>query len=449
MKTLVTLFKILGILTIIPIPFIIMWQIADNEKKKQIKAIEDESKKIIEKFKPIVDIQQEITNKKLDLNQVVEQLNNAYNQVKQAEVYKNDLINDSNKLKEILQFHESDIELYEFGFYQPLYNFGTSALYKSKLDEIKNKQKQILQEHRAINMAISWTMNGSAAEGKKVLNDLSRLMLLAFNGYCDSLLSKIKFDNVVKFIDNLQKEKDLINKLGRRFSCEITDIYADLKIEELRLVYEYQCKLNEEREEQRRIKEEMREEEKVRREFEKALKEAQDEEKRYEKALEQAKLEYEQANDEEKIKLELKLNELQLQLEQIQDKERKISQAQITKMGHVYVISNIGSFGENIYKIGMTRRQDPMERVWELCSASVPFDFDVHAIIFSDNAPDLEAQLHRHFDHKRLNMVNRKKEYFSVTLDEIEKIVHDNHGQIEFTKMAEAKEYRETLLLRN
>jgi hypothetical protein len=120
----------------------------------------------------------------------------------------------------------------------------------------------------------------------------------------------------------------------------------------------------------------------------------------------------------------------------------------MTKSGHIYVISNIGSFGEDVYKIGMTRRLEPMDRVKELGDASVPFEFDVHALIHSENAPELENKLHKLFDNKRVNLVNNKKEFFNITLPEIEKAVKEFYGDIEFTKMAEAKQYRETISMR-
>ena len=133
--------------------------------------------------------------------------------------------------------------------------------------------------------------------------------------------------------------------------------------------------------------------------------------------------------------------------QQLQDKERAISRAQLTKTGHVYVISNLGSFGENIYKIGLTRRLEPMIRVKELGDASVPFQFDVHAMIFSENAPELEKTLHHEFEDKRVNLINKRKEYFNTSLTDIESVVHKHDAEIIFTKIAEAKEYYQTLKL--
>jgi len=190
----------------------------------------------------------------------------------------------------------------------------------------------------------------------------------------------------------------------------------------------------------------MREEEKVRREIEKAKREAETEEYRYAKALEQARAEMDRASGAQLVVLKEKMEALQAQLDEAHAKmERAVSRAQLTKSGHVYVISNIGSFGDGVVKIGLTRRLEPLDRVKELGDASVPFGFDVHAMIFSDNAPELEYTLHNIFDARRVNQVNRRKEFFRVSLGEIEKEVHKNNAEIEFTKLAEAKEYRETL----
>ncbi len=146
---------------------------------------------------------------------------------------------------------------------------------------------------------------------------------------------------------------------------------------------------------------------------------------------------------------EEKVYELNARLEEIKRQKEDVDyRIKNTKAGYVYVISNIGSFGENVYKIVMTRRLDPMDRVRELGGASVPFRYDVHAIIFSDNAPEFEASLHKTFSHRRVNKINERKEFFKVTLGEIKEVVNQNHNAvIEFTMVAEAQEFRETKLL--
>jgi len=223
----------------------------------------------------------------------------------------------------------------------------------------------------------------------------------------------------------------------------------DLKIEELSLTHEYELKLHAEKEEQRRIREQMREEEKAQRDFERAQKEAEDEEKRYQRSLDKAKQEMAGADASQLSALQQQVQLLEEKLKAAQEnKERAISMAQQTKAGHIYVISNIGSFGDDVYKIGMTRRLDPMDRVRELGDASVPFHFDIHAIIYSDNAPQLEWEIHQKFTERRLNRINGRREFFRVTLDEIESVVKEHYdAEISFTKLADAKEYRETLTM--
>ena len=162
----------------------------------------------------------------------------------------------------------------------------------------------------------------------------------------------------------------------------------------------------------------------------------------------EAKKQLEKAKGEELEKLNEEILLLQEQLHEAeQKKERALSRSQLTRSGHVYVISNVGSFGENIYKIGLTRRLEPIDRVKELGDASVPFSFDIHAMIYSENAPELENELHRLFDGQRVNMMNTRKEFFRVALDQIEKAVKARNSEIEFTKVAEAREYRETVAL--
>jgi hypothetical protein len=276
-----------------------------------------------------------------------------------------------------------------------------------------------------------------------------KLLLYAFNGECDAMISKVRWNNANKYIERMRKSFEDINKLGIAQQVHITEDYFELKLAELNLTYEYELKKFEEKEEQRRIREQMREEERAQKEFERAQRDAEDEEKRYQKALEKARKDLGLADPAELGALNEKIKLLEANLQEAQEKkERAMSLAQTTKVGHIYVISNIGSFGEDVYKIGMTRRLDPLDRVKELGDASVPFQFDVHAIIYSDNAPQLEYELHRKFDAKRINRINGRKEFFKTTLDEIEAFINDHtNAQIQFTKLAEAKEYRETLNL--
>lgn len=281
-----------------------------------------------------------------------------------------------------------------------------------------------------------------------MINQRLRLMLRAFNGECDAAISSVRYNNVGVMENRIVKARETINKLSETTHCEITEDFYQLKRQELLLTYEYHEKRQAEKEEQRRIREEMREEERALKEMEKARRDAEKDERRYERALEKAREEVKQAVGEEKERLISKLEELQRRLSEAhENKERAISRAQLTRSGHVYVISNIGSFGENVYKIGMTRRLEPMDRIRELGDASVPYRFDVHAIIYSEDAPALEAKLHSAFGDRRVNRVNERKEFFGISIDEIAKVVREHNADIEITKVAEAEEYRKTMAL--
>ncbi|EQB0887664.1 DUF4041 domain-containing protein [Raoultella ornithinolytica] len=282
-------------------------------------------------------------------------------------------------------------------------------------------------------------------------NTAIKFVLDAFNGKVDSTLSKIKHNNYGKLSQEIKDAFQLVNYNGSAFrSAKITDIYLQARLNELKWGVAVNEIMLEEREEQRRIKEQLREEEKARREYEKAIKEAEKEEKSIQQAIDKATKELMLASEEQRIALEQKLAELQIKYEEAEAKnQRAISMAQQTRSGHVYVISNIGSFGENVYKIGMTRRLEPLDRVRELGDASVPFSFDVHAMIYSDDAPSLENHLHKVFNDKQVNKVNSRKEFFNVGIKDIKSTIQEMSIDAHWTMFAEAKEYRESLAIEN
>ena len=343
---------------------------------------------------------------------------------------------------------EEAIEIQSFGFYRPRYTLTSSAEYQAKLDEVRGRQKELIRSDQAIHCPQTWVVDGSTASGRRMVSEHSKLMLRAFNGECDASIAKVKFSNVVTLEKRLNKSFADINKLGASKKISITEMYRDAKLEELRLVHELQEKLHLEREEQRAIKEQMREEERARREIEDAQAEAEREATVREEALKKARRELAEATGHQHAKLEQLVTKLELELKDAIDvKAKAIARAQLTRSGHVYVISNVGSFGDGLYKIGLTRRLDPTERVWELSSAAVPFDFDIHAMIYSEDAPALETALHRHFAHKAVNRVNPRKEFFRVSLEEIQEAVSQLHGVVTFVTVPEAEDYRRTLAM--
>ena len=343
---------------------------------------------------------------------------------------------------------DEESNLQSFGFYKPRFDYPTSAEFQQKLEHTRTAQKTLITAGTAATCSTEWTVNGSVAEGRKNTAQYLKLIIRAFNGECDAAIAKVKFNNVLVMETRIKKSYEAINKISKTQHSSISATYLDLRLRELYLVHEMQEKIQAEKELQRQIREQMREEEQAQRELEKAKLDAEKEERRYADALRKAQQEVEQATGEKQQKLLAQIEALQQQLTQAQQqKQRAISQAQLTRSGHVYVISNIGSFGEDVYKIGMTRRLDPMDRVKELGDASVPFQFDVHAIIYCDDAPKLENTLHRLFHHRRMNRINERKEFFRVSLTEIAEAVLVNHGAIEFLHEAEAQDYRKTLAM--
>lgn len=274
----------------------------------------------------------------------------------------------------------------------------------------------------------------------------------AFNGKVDTALAKVKHDNYGKLKQEIEDAFSLVNHNGAPFrNARITHEYLDARLDELKWAVAATEIQRQEREEQKAIREQMREEEKAQREIEKALQEAEKEERMLQKALEKARQELASANDEQRQKYELQLAELEDKLKDAESRgQRALSMAQQTRRGHVYVISNIGSFGEQVFKVGMTRRLDPLDRVKELGDASVPFEFDIHAIIYSEDAPMLEKELHREFEQKAVNRVNPRKEFFRLPLTEIRHAVEQRGlSEVHWTMKAEATEYHETLSIYN
>lgn len=360
-------------------------------------------------------------------------------------------------LEAALSIYKDDMDFAEMGFYAPHFDFDTSEIFQDVIRANRQRQKDMLRVKTALGAiycTTEWTVGGSKSEGKKMTTRGINMTARAFNGECDAAIANTTFKNVATMESRICKAFDVLNKLNEVNQIHINHAYRDLKLEELRLTFEYRAKKQEEKEEQREIRAQMAEERKAQAEIERAIREAEDEERRAQKALDKARKEmaekFAKMTAEQASKYQEKIGALEEALIEAELKGQKaLSMAQQTKRGHVYVISNIGSFGENIFKIGMTRRLDPQDRIDELGSASVPFLFDVHAMIHSDDAPAMENSLHVLFNEKRTNLVNKRKEFFNVSLDEIKKAVFNVAGNnVDFIETASAQHYHETIAIR-
>lgn len=380
-------------------------------------------------------IRDELSSQKIKLNSINEDLINKQTTIKNLEV----TIEQKKRL--IVELDEEAL-MQSFGLYQPKFDFVNAEMYKQKLDFVRQQQKAMIKSGTAVNGVTNWQVNGSASQGKKMVSDMQKLLLRAFNGECDELVAKVKYNNLDASIKRIRTSCEAISKLGKIMSISISHTYMMLKIEEINIAFEYAQAKQREKEEQKAIREQMREEAKLQREIEEQRRKLQKEQTHYANAI--AKLRMQLAENPDDAALKAKLAEL---CEQYEETEKAIAdvdyRAANHRAGYVYIISNIGSFGENIYKIGMTRRLDPTERIDELSDASVPFNFDIHAMIFTEDAPGLEAALHNAFEDRKLNLVNHRREFFNVTLDEIKEVVRKNYDKtVEFIDVADAEQFR-------
>jgi hypothetical protein len=389
------------------------------------------------------DINREIKASREELARVQENLESRNSELKDA-------LEELQQAKDQLIETNEEVLMQSFGLYTPRYAFMNADEYKAHLLEIRAKQKDMIKAKTAVSGNMNWTVNGNASKGKKMVSDMQKLLLRAFNSECDDVIEHVKYNNIEASEKRITTSREAISKLGIIMEVSIQPQYYRLKIEELHLAFEYAQKKQQEKEEQKEARARMREEAKLAKEIEEERKKLEKEQQHYQNALQRINAQLEAASDVDRAAIEEKKAELMAQLDKI-DKEfadvdyREANQ----RAGYVYVISNIGAFGENVYKIGMTRRLDPQDRVDELGDASVPFNFDVHAMIFSNDAPKLEAALHNAFADRKLNFVNQRREFFNVSLDEIKQVIKDNYDKsVEFVELAPAEQYRESLKLK-
>lgn len=378
------------------------------------------------------------------LNQQKTALEDTLRQQNKEIAKKNDTIshleNEIAQKKSQLYSLTDDIALQEYGLYQPTYEFANSDLYSERLKAIRSDQKQCIKNGTACLGNMNWTVNGSASKGKKMVQDMQKLLLRAFNVECDDIVETVKISNVDRAKERIISTSQQISKLGSMMSISISQQYINLKIQELLLALDYQQKKQEEKERIRELKEQEREEKRVQKEIEEARKKLQKEKSHYQNALD-ALMKQIQSNGETPELLEKK-NNLEAELEDTAKAIANVDYREANrKAGYVYIISNIGAFGQDVYKIGMTRRLEPMERIEELGDASVPFNFDVHALIFTEDAPALENALHTAFEAQKINKINRRREFFRVNLDEIKSVVRKNFDKtVEWIDVPEAEQ---------
>ncbi|WP_346433727.1 DUF4041 domain-containing protein [Nonomuraea composti] len=339
----------------------------------------------------------------------------------------------------IVQTEETAL-LQEVSVYEYRHPLSDAVAYKEQLAEVKARIKEMAREGRAVVGSTGWRVNGSEVEGRRMVRDFSKLMLRAYNAEADNCVRTMRPYKLQSAIERLEKVVDTIVRLGRTMDIHVHPEYHRTRIHELELTADHLAKQEEEKELIRAQREQQREEEAARREFEREKARLRKEEAHYRAAL-SVLLKNSTAPAESVDELKTKLEELGAAVADVEAREANI------RAGYVYVISNIGAFGDDVVKIGMTRRLEPEDRVRELGDASVPFKFDTHALIFSEDAVGLEGRLHAELNDRRLNKVNLRREFFRVTPAEIRDLLQEIAGQhlLEYRDTAEALEWRQSL----
>ena len=403
----------------------------NNQKNKSTAEFEEKKNEIdrLDEIEKIIEIRENDARK---LEERRCELIKAVNTIEEQ------LNNKKKELEEVKQLIENEHTIEEVDMNTlPKSDFANSSLCRDALVEVREKQKDMIRNNEAVIGDKNWTVNGSKAKGKKMIEEAIKLNLKTFNNGCDYIINTMRYSTYNNSLNKIKKLYNDVNRFNSVNQISISEEYFNLKVEELNLAFEYAELKEEEREEQRRIREQMREEAKRQAELEEKRKVIEKEQKHYENELKRA---LERNKDAEIIR------QLRERIAELEGSKKDVDRLEATvKAGYVYVISNEGSFGENCYKIGTTRRLNPLDRVDELGNASVPFKFDVKSMIFSEDCFELESKLHKIFDSKRVNKVNKRKEFFNVSLDEIIDVVNNQLGlNAEFTLATTNREYLES-----
>ncbi|MGC4755584.1 DUF4041 domain-containing protein [Micromonospora trifolii] len=355
-----------------------------------------------------------------------------------AQAQKADLERQLRDLSQQVVVTEETALLQEAGVYDYRHPLSDAVAYQGTLAGLQGQIKSMAKrEGGAVLAATGWTVNGSAAEGRVMIRDFSKLLLRAYNAEADNLVRGLKPYKLDSAVERLGKVAATIAKLGKTMHIHISEDYHRLRVRELELTADYQAKLAEEKEREREEKSRLREERRVQQEIDRERARLDKERQHYANALAalQAKGDVDGA-----AQMQERLLQIDTAIEDVDYRAANV------RAGYVYVISNLGAFGEKIVKIGMTRRLDPLDRVRELSDASVPFNFDVHALFFSEDAVGIEAKMHTRLADRRVNLINQRREFFYATPQEAKKYLLELTGSLlQYDEIPEALEYRQSL----
>ena len=413
----------------------------ENEIKKKEQEIETKENCIKDKENEIIELNSQIDKKNKQINSSTNKISRNKELYKSIEYSINSYLNSYLNLKDysIGGYKENEIE-----------ELCPSVITKLNAMNVLDLKKAYKENEKQIDRLLELYSNRYTTKANRSIYDL---MVIALRAELQNILNDLKYNKLQDSIDKLKTITSKYLKIAgdgnQSILPTLTKFIGEIEylfINSIKIEYNYYVKKEQAKQEQQAIREKMRQETEERKALEIERKKVEQEEQKYKNELNKINEDMKNSQDDAEIeKLKSRILELQSKLSDVAIKKNDIINLQNGKAGTVYIISNLGSFGENIFKIGMTRRIDPQERVNELGDASVPFKFDVHSFIFSEDAVALESKLHEILNSKRINKVNRKKEFFKINIEELEKIVREIDPTAEFNMTMMADEFRESL----
>ena len=430
----------------------------------------------IDKIKEYLDLNKQISEKKKELTKL-------YDEINQQSGYLSRLRNDSSVLETELRktqdekrkqdskisrlssayksaahsienFFNKDFASFDYvppSQYADIDLFQPTVKLKLHSEDLKDLRKLMRENNNAINKLLKKYETRYATKTNRALY---QLIVLALRAELQNVLSSLKYEKLDKAISDIKtltaKYLKITAEGNQSIAGTMTKFIGEVEylfIEAAKIEYEYYLRKQRIKEEQRAIKEQMKQEAEEQRLLAKQREQIEKEESKYHSEIEALKMQLVDADESRTETINNRIQELTDLLSDVENKKDEILKLQNGQAGHVYVISNIGSFGDNVFKIGMTRRLDPEDRIKELSNASVPFPFDIHSMIFSENAVELEHILHTVLNAKRVNRVNLRKEFFNIDVDELERLVQEYDPAAEFTRTALAEQYRQSVTL--
>lgn len=420
----------------------------ENERASLEKKLFDETEatnKAFDKFK--AETNDKISFLNSEVEKTEKKLKTATNKLnKSKELYKSIDYSISNFFEyspdlENLKLLESELSELE--------ELSPSVILKLHYMDVKSLRKAFRDNDKQIEKILSQYQGRYTTKANRAIYEL---MVIALRAELQNVLYNLKYDKLDNGIEQVkeitQKYLNIAAQGNQSIAGTLTKFIGEIEylfINAVKIEYNYYVKKEQAKQEQLAIREQMRQEAEERKALEQEKKKIENEESKYNNEIEKLKAQMQESADKENEALNAKILELQAKLADVAIKKESITQLQNGKAGNVYIISNLGSFGEKVFKVGMTRRINPQDRVNELGDASVPFKFDVHSFIFSEDAVSLESKLHNILNDKRVNKVNMRKEFFYTSVDELEQIVNEIEPTAEFNKTMLADEFRQSL----